>query len=87
MALESEDKGVGSRGLAPFVFMAKKIAITIYFDDKTGEIEEIDCTKRFEEEGPLFRMDVIKDTISALENIYQYERSRFFTEFNDVGEA
>ena len=67
--------------------MAKKIALKVYFDDQTGEVEEIDCTKRFEEEGPLFKMDVIKDTIHALENIYQYERSRFFTEFNDAGEA
>ena len=67
--------------------MAKKIALKVYFDDLTGEIEKIDCTKRFEDEGPLFRMDVIKDTIIALENIYQYERSRFFTDFNDIGEA
>ena len=67
--------------------MAKKIALKVYFDDQTGEIEEIDCTKRFEEEGPLFRMDVIKDTIAALENIYQYERARMFSDFNDVGEA
>jgi hypothetical protein len=68
--------------------MAKKVAIKVYFDDKTGEIEEIDCTKRFEEEGPLFRMDVIKDTIIALGNIYEYERSQLFTNgFNEVGEA
>ena len=68
--------------------MAKKIALKVYFDDQTGEIDKIDCTKRFEDEGPLFRMDVIKDTIIALENIYQYERSKFFTnDFNEVGEA
>ena len=67
--------------------MAKKIAMTVYFDEHTGEVEKIDCTKRFAEEGPLFRIDVIKDTIIALENIYQYERSLFFNEFNDVGEA
>ena len=67
--------------------MAKKIALKVYFDDQTGEIEKIDCTKRFEDEGPLFRMDVIKDTITALQSIYQYERARMFSEFNDVGEA
>ena len=44
-------------------------------------------TKRFEDEGPLFRLDVIKDTIIALESIYQYERSKMFSEYNDVGEA
>ena len=71
----------------PFIFMAKKIALKVYFDDQTGEIDKIDCTKRFEEEGPLFRMDVIKDTIAVLENIYQYERARMFSDFNDVGEA
>ena len=67
--------------------MAKKIALKVYFDDKTGEVEEIDCTKRFEEEGPLFRMDVIKDTIIALDAIYQYEKNRFFDGFDKVGRA
>ena len=68
--------------------MAKKIALKVYFDDQTGEIDRIDCTKRFEDEGPLFRMDVIKDTIELLESIYQYERSQFFTnDFNEIGEA
>ena len=67
--------------------MAKKIALTVFFDDQTGEVDEVVSTKRFEEEGPLFRMDVIKDTMIALENIYQYERSRFFMEFNERGEA
>ena len=67
--------------------MAKKLALRVYFDDETGEVDEIDSTKRFEEEGPLFRIDVIKDTIIALENIYQYERSKFFMEFGERGEA
>ena len=67
--------------------MAKKIAMKVYFDENTGEVDKIECTKRFEHEGPLFRIDVIKETIIALENIYQYERSRFFNEFNDIGEA
>ena len=59
----------------------------IYFDENTGEVDQIDCTKRFENEGTLFKIDVIKDAITALTNIYQYERSRFFNEFNDIGEA
>ena len=67
--------------------MAKKIALKVYFDDQTGEIEKIGCSKRFENEGALFRMDVIKDTIQALESIYQYERSHFFSNFDDIGEA
>ena len=67
--------------------MAKKIALRVYFDDQTGEVDEIGSTKRFEDEGPLFRMDVIKDTIIALEEIYQYERSKFFMDFNERGEA
>ena len=67
--------------------MAKRIALKVYFDEDTGEVEKIDCTKRFEDEGPLFRLDVIKDTIIALESIYQYERSKMFSEYNDVGEA
>ena len=67
--------------------MAKKIALKVYFDDQTGEIDKINCTKRFEDEGPLFKMDVIKDTIIALESIYRYERSLFFMEFTERGEA
>ena len=67
--------------------MARKIALQVYFDDETGEVDEITLTKRFESEGPLFRIDVIKDTIIALENIYQYERSKFFMEFGEQGEA
>ena len=67
--------------------MSKKIALRVYFDEETGEVDEIKSTRRFEDEGPLFRMDVIKDTIIALENIYQYERSRFFMDFNERGEA
>ena len=67
--------------------MAKKVALTVYFDEHSGEVDKIECTKRFENEGPLFRIDVIKDTIEALTNIYQYERSKFFNEFNDIGEA
>ena len=51
--------------------MAKKIALRVYFDEETGEVDEIKSTQRLEDEGPLFRMDVIKDTIIALENIYQ----------------
>ena len=43
--------------------MAKKIAMKVYFDEHSGEIDKIDCTKRFEEEGALFRIDVIKDAI------------------------
>ena len=63
------------------------MALTIYFDEHTGEVDKVKTTKRFSEEGPLFRIDVLKDSIAALENIYQYERSQFFNEFNDIGEA
>ena len=67
--------------------MARKIAMKIYFDENTGEVDQIECTKRFEHEGSLFKIDVLKDAIEALTSIYQYERSRFFNEFNDIGEA
>ena len=67
--------------------MSKKIAIKIFYDEYTGEVNEIKSTKRFSDEGFLFRIDVLKDTITALENIYQYERSQYFMEINDIGEA
>ena len=60
--------------------MAKKIALKIYFDEYTGEVEKVDCTKRFEQEGPLFRIDVLRDAIIALEHIYEYEKEMFFEE-------
>ena len=61
--------------------------MTIYFDENTGEVDQIKCTRRFEHEGALFKIDVIKDAIEALSSIYQYERSRFFNEFDDIAEA
>ena len=69
--------------------MARKIAIRIYFDEYTGEVEKVDCTKRFEEEGPLFRIDVLKDAILALESIYEIEKHLFFKELStdQVAEA
>ena len=69
--------------------MAKKIALKIYFDEYTGEVEKVDCTKRFEEEGPLFRIDVLKDAIIALESIYEIEKHLFFKELStdQVAEA
>ena len=70
--------------------MAKKLGIKIYFDDQTGEITKIDCTNRFKDEGPLFRLDVLKDTITALETIYNYEKEQYFgkySDFNEIGEA
>ena len=50
--------------------MAKRIAIKIYYDEYSGEINKIDCTKRFAEEGPLFRMDILRESIEVLEKIY-----------------
>lgn len=65
--------------------MSKKIAFTIYIDELTGDVEEVKTTKRFAEEGALFRMDVIKDTIKALDSIYKYEKDQFFNNSNQVG--
>ena len=44
--------------------MAKKIAIKIYYDEITGEVNKVDCTKRFEEEGVLFRLEVLKESLT-----------------------
>ena len=67
--------------------MSKKLAFKIYIDDKSGEIESIQTTKRFAEEGPLFKLDVIKDIIIALEQIYNIEKSECFNEYNQTGIA
>ena len=63
--------------------MAKKVALRIYFDEHTGEVEKVACTKRFENEGPLFRIDVLKDAIIALESIYEIEKHLFFKELSN----
>ena len=67
--------------------MAKKIALKIYFDDQTGEVDKVDYSKRFDDEGSLFKMDVLRDAIITLEGIYQYEKEQFFSDFSDIGEA
>ena len=67
--------------------MAKKIAIKIFYDEKTGEVEKVDCTKRFAEEGLLFRLDVLRDAREALDQIYQYERNKYFDEPDTIAEA
>ena len=63
--------------------MANKIAIKIYYDELTGEIEKIDCTKRFAAEGRLFRMDVLKDAMESLDAIYEFEKSNFLDELTN----
>ena len=67
--------------------MANKIAIKIYFDDETGEVERVDCTKRFDNEGPLFKMDVLQDSIEALISIYHHEKSQLLGSYTERGEA
>ena len=65
--------------------MAKKIALTIYFNDMDGEVEDIQVTKRFEEEGPLFKMDVIHDTIIALRTMFEQELEQFNHKNSQIG--
>ena len=67
--------------------MAKKVAFTIYIDELTGEIEEVKTTKRFSEEGALYRMDVIQDAIEALDSIYEFEKGKYFNNYNKIGMA
>ena len=67
--------------------MARKIAIKIFYDEKTGEVEKVDCTQRFAEEGPLFRLDVLRDAIDALDHIYKYEHNKYFNKSDTIAEA
>ena len=67
--------------------MARKIAIKIFYDEKTGEVEKVDCTQRFAEEGLLFRLDVLRDAREALDQIYEYERNKYFDEPNTIAKA
>ena len=65
----------------------KKVAIRISYDELTGEVLTVDCSKRFLEEGSLFRLDVIKDSIEALEFIYEIERDKYFSNNKRVARA
>ena len=67
--------------------MAKKIAIKIFYDEMTGEVEKVDCTSRFAEEGPLFRLDVLKDAMEVLDHIYKYEHNKYFNEPGTIVKA
>ena len=67
--------------------MAKKIAMKIYYDEFTGEINKIDCTKRFAEEGSLFKLDILKDSIEVLETIYKYEKEQLFEDNPNLAKA
>ena len=60
--------------------MSKKLALKIYVDEFTGEVTTVQPSKRFEKEGPLFKIDVLKDAVVALEHIYEFERHRFINE-------
>ena len=67
--------------------MAKKLVLKIYIDEVSGELEDVEVSKRLMAEGPLFRMDVIKDVIVALDAIYDYEKESFFNNNNETGIA
>ena len=67
--------------------MAIKQAIKIYIDEDTGKIDKVDCTKRLAEQGPLFRMNVIKDAICALEQIVEFEHDHYLSKFDQIGES
>ena len=67
--------------------MAKKLGYKIYFDDKSGEVCTVECTKRLAAEGPLFKLDVLKDTLAALEAIYNMELENFYCENTKLARA
>ena len=71
--------------------MAKKRALTIYYDEMSGEGEEINVTKRFDSEPELFQLDIIKDALEILELTYKKKRKTFFSQFitqkTEIGEA
>ena len=67
--------------------MAIKQAIKIFIDEDTGKIDKVDCNKRLAEQGPLFRMKVVKDAIIALEQIDEFEDEFYLSKFDQIGES
>ena len=67
--------------------MAKKLGFKVYFDDSSGEVCTVECSKRLREEGPLFRLDVLKDTLEAVETIYNFEKDLYFKDNPHLAKA
>ena len=65
--------------------MAKILALKIYIDDESGEVIGVQGSKRFEEEGRLFKIDVLKDAELTMEILYKYELDEFEKEMNFKG--
>tara|TARA_Y100001963_G_C6578224_1_gene352116 strand:+ start:58 stop:276 length:219 start_codon:yes stop_codon:yes gene_type:complete len=65
----------------------RKIAFTIFVDELTGDVDEVEVTKRLNEQGPLYKLDVIKNSILALDAIYKFEKYKFFEDNDGIGVA
>ncbi len=67
--------------------MAKKRAFTVYYNEKTEEVEGIELSKRFADEGVLFKMEIFQQAMMAIDQISEMERKELFFSFDDAGEA
>ena len=67
--------------------MAKKLGFKVYFDDSSGEVCTVECSKRLREEGPLFRLDVLKESVEILKTVYNYEKDIYLEENSTLAKA
>ena len=57
--------------------MAKKLGIKIYYDENSGEIIEIKRSRRMEQEGVLFQIKLMEESINVLQLIHDYELQEY----------
>lgn len=65
----------------------KKRAFTVYYNEETEEVEGIELSKRFAEEGTFFRVEIFQQAMMAIDEISEIERRELFLSFDDAGEA
>ena len=64
-----------------------KRAITLYYDDDSGELARVKIHKNFQKADLLMKVDVLQDSIGALENMYNNSSNTYFNSlptFTDV---
>ena len=56
-----------------------KLAIKMYYDPDTGELEDVVESNTFKESDSLLRADVLQDCLHVIENMYQDAGKNYFS--------
>jgi hypothetical protein len=61
-----------------------KRAMTIYYDEDSGELEKIDEAPHFKNGDSLLRADVLQDCVGTLTYMYENSFSSFTNDLEDI---